>query len=163
MNEGDGEDVALADAVGDMLADPDPDPDPDPEPEPDADPDAVGAPFADADADTLADAEAEADAPPLCPEADTDGENIAGCAEDGEDVQAAAAAATPTAKAAAPATFLAALPAAPARVVRTFMKPPTECLSLATLSSPGCISQNGVFFIRLLGYSWSACCGRQCF
>lgn len=119
VNESDGEAAgdALADADGDPLADADAD--------------------AGRDADPLADAEALA--PPFRADADaeTDGENIAGCADDGEDdgedVQAVAAAATHTVKTAAPATFRAVLPAAPAWVVRTFMKPPTECLLLATL------------------------------
>lgn len=60
---------------------------------------------------------------------DPDGEKIAGCVAAGEDagelVQAVRAA-TQTVKVAAPTAVAAILPAAPAGVARTFMKPPTE-------------------------------------
>jgi hypothetical protein len=78
----------------------------------------------------LAEALAEDDAlAPLCsPDAEADGEKIAGCVDDCGVVQAATARATQSVKVAAPTAVAAVLTAVPAVVARTFMKPPTNGL-----------------------------------
>jgi hypothetical protein len=72
--------------------------------------------------------EDDALAPLRGPDAEADGEKIAGCVDDDGVVQAATARATQSVKVAAPTAVAAVLTAAPAVVARAFMKPPTNGL-----------------------------------
>lgn len=131
MKEADGEEVGDDDGEDDAEAD---------------DPEAVGEPDADREPDETPDGDpvGEAEVPLPGPDADAPGEKIAGCAEEGELVQALTALPRHTVNATAP------------TAVYAFLR-----FSLVTVRpSPTC-SRNGVLSICLLGYWCWTCCGRR--